>query len=49
MVGPAQGGGSARIQSKRHVDSWPQELSGHTEGVGLNSELEDEIYSDTWG
>lgn len=55
MVGPTQGGCFARAESKRHVDIWPQELSGVTEGLkdtqrlGLNAELEDEIYSDMWG
>lgn len=34
MVGPAQGGCFARVESKRHVDIWPQEISGHTEGLG---------------
>lgn len=34
MVGPAQGGCFARVESKRHVDIWSQELSGHTEGLG---------------
>lgn len=55
MVGLTQGGCFARVESKRHVDIWPQELSRDTEGLrdtqrlGLNSELEGEIYSDMWG
>jgi len=34
MAGPAQGGCSTGGESKRHEDIQPQQLSGHTEGLG---------------